>query len=89
MNSFVDRIDELLKTQKKNRNDLYNNLGIAKNLIGQWKQKGTIPSALVAYNIALYLGTSVEYLLTGEESDGYKDKYDDIKSAMQKVIDEK
>jgi len=66
-NMFVDRIDELLKKQGKKRPDLYSNLNIPKNLIGQWKQRGTIPSADVAVKIAEYLGTSVEYLVTGKK----------------------
>lgn len=84
--SFVGRIDALLKTKKKNRNDIYNDLSISKNLIGQWKQKGTIPSADTACKIADYLNTSVEFLVTGIEKDSSKVKYENLKSVIQNAI---
>ena len=68
MSDFVNRIDELLAKQNKNRNDIYNDLNIAKNLIGQWKQRNTIPAADIALKIAQYLNTTVEYLVNGTES---------------------
>ena len=87
-NDFVQRIDTLLKSQKKNRNDLYNDLNIPKNLIGQWKQRGTIPSADIACKIADYLNTSVEYLVTGIEKDIFKSKYENLKNVIQNAINE-
>ena len=85
--SFVDRIDDLLKKQKKNRNDLYKDLDIPKNLIGQWKQRGTIPNASIACKIADYLNTSVEFLVNGVEKDSYKGKYESLRTAVQDAID--
>ena len=87
MSDFVDRIDSLLSQHNKNRNDIYNDLGIAKNIIGQWKQRGTIPSADTALKIAQYLNTTVEYLLTGKESDEYKNKYDGLVSEIKDFAD--
>ena len=84
--SFVGRIDALLKTKKKNRNDIYNDLSISKNLIGQWTQKGTIPSADTACKIADYLNTSVEFLVTGIEKDSSKVKYENLKSVIKNEI---
>lgn len=83
----MDRIDSLLSQHNKNRNDIYNDLGIAKNIIGQWKQRGTIPSADTALKIAQYLNTSVEYLLTGTESNEFKNKYDDLVSEIKGLAD--
>ena len=87
MSDFVDRIDSLLSQHNKNRNDIYNDLGIAKNIIGQWKQRGTIPSADTALKIAQYLNTSVEYLLTGTESNEFKNKYNDLVSEIKGLAD--
>lgn len=86
--SFVARIDDLLKKQKKNRNDLYKDLDIPKNLIGQWKQRETIPNASIACKIADYLNTSVEFLVNGIEKDSYKVKYENLKSIIQNAINE-
>ena len=87
MNDFVDRIDEQLKLQGKTRTDLYNDLKIPKNLIGNWKQRGTIPSADVACKIASYLKTTSEYLVTGEDTAGYKAKYENLLQDIQNAIE--
>lgn len=88
MSDFVDRIDELLSEKKMNRNALYEKFNISKNLIGQWKQRGTIPSADIVCKIAEFLDTSAEYLVTGKERNIYKTKYDslllDIQTAIEK-----
>ena len=85
---FVERINTLLKEQKKTKAEFYSQLGIANNSITAWGKKNQSPSAEIAYNIARYLGTSVEYLLTGEESDEYRGKYDRLKERVQSAIDE-
>ena len=87
MSDFIDRIDSLLSQQNKNRNDIYNDLGLAKNIIGQWKQRGTIPAADTVLKIAQYLNTSVEYLLTGKESNEFKNKYDELVSDIKGLAD--
>ncbi|MBQ4014422.1 MAG: helix-turn-helix transcriptional regulator [Treponema sp.] len=65
MDSFVDRIDDLLKQNKQTRKDLVKAVGISDNAIAQWKFRGNTPSADTAVDIAKYLGTTVEYLVTG------------------------
>lgn len=82
MNDFVDRIDFLLKQKKLSRVNLNADCGLPKNLIAQWKQRGTIPSADIAVKIANYLNTSVEYLVTGSEP-GIKTK---IPEDLQEII---
>jgi transcriptional regulator with XRE-family HTH domain len=87
MNTFIDRLDGILKAQGKNRNDLYDNLHIAKNMIGNWKQRGTIPSADIVCKIAKYLDTTAEYLVTGEDFGGYKARYESLLNDIQSAID--
>ena len=86
---FFSRIEDMLKEKKKTQKDMVSYIGISAQSFTNWKSMNSIPSADVAVKIADYLETSVEYLITGKESDEYKNKYDDIKSAMRKVIDEK
>lgn len=91
-NLFVDRIDDLLKNQKKNRSNLYNDLNIPKNLIGQWKQRGTIPSADIACKIAKYLNTTVEYLVTGNDTSPLESEIKNLQlkiDQIAKIINEK
>ena len=87
MNDFVDRLDGVLKAVGLNRNDLYRDLKIPKNMIAKWKQRGTIPSAEIVCRIAAYLGTTVEYLVTGEESSGYKERYEGLLSGIRAAVD--
>lgn len=88
MLDFYKRIDDLLSHKKKSQKDLSDFLQLTSSQIfSNWKQRNSIPSADVAVKIADYLDTSVEYLVTGNEKDTYKEKYDDLKSAMQELID--
>ena len=66
---ITDRIDILLSSQKRTRNDLYSSLGIASNSLPTWKARGTIPAADIALKIADYLNVSIEFLLYGIEKD--------------------
>ena len=68
MNEFVDRIDNLLNQKNLKRNNLYEAIKeINAHSFYDWKRRGCVPSADIAYKIASYLGTSVEYLITGNE----------------------
>ncbi|MCR5494824.1 MAG: helix-turn-helix domain containing protein [Treponema sp.] len=44
-------------------------IGIDTSIMTAWKKRGTIPAADICLKIAEYLGTSVEYLVTGKEKD--------------------
>ena len=89
MSDFVTRIDNLLTEQNKKRSDLYEYVKeINSHSMYDWLRRNTVPSANIAVKIAQFLGTSVEYLVTGEEKDIYKKKYDILIGNMTKVIDE-
>lgn len=89
MSDFVTRIDNLLTDQNKKRSDLYEYVKeINSHSMYDWLRRNTVPSANIAVKIAQFLGTSVEYLVTGEEKDIYKKKYDTLIGNMTKVIDE-
>ena len=83
MIDFVDRIDGLLAKKGLNRNALYSEFDIPKNLIGIWKQRGTIPNAEIACKIASFLDTTVEYLVTGEENDSAKAELEELKRTIK------
>lgn len=48
--------------------DLAKGTGIRANTISDWKTKGTNPSADKIYRICDFMGISVDFLLTGEET---------------------
>lgn len=88
MNDFFKRIDELIKLNKTSQKDMCISIGISAQAFTNWKSRDSIPSADAALKIAKYLNTSVEYLLTGIESDEYKIKYDKLMNNLQTLITE-
>ena len=64
---LVERIDNLLHSISQTRVNLCDSLGIKKQSLTDWKNRGTIPAADVALKIADYLNVSLEYLLYGTE----------------------
>lgn len=73
------RIKELNITQETLCSDLQLNLGTFKQQITHSR----FPTVDTAYKIAQALGVSVEYLVTGKETDGKKQ----LLKEMQSVID--
>lgn len=88
MSIFIEQVDKLLSENGKTKIELARYAGISTQSFYDWKNRNTVPSADVAVKIARFLGTSVEYLVTGEEKDIYKKKYDILIGNMTKVIDE-
>jgi len=46
-----------------------------------------VPDAIEAYKIAQALNTTVEYLVTGEDTSPYKQELDKLKAAIIPVLD--
>lgn len=68
MNSmFWNRVDVERERLNLTRKDLARLTGISKNTIETWNARLTIPSGDKCLVIALALGVTVEYLLTGDE----------------------
>ena len=87
MSSFNDRIDELLKLNKKTKVELSQYAGISKQSFHDWKKRGTIPAADIALKIAEFLNTTVEYLVKGVNTNPLADEnqklYEAIKSSAE------
>ena len=67
MNQY-DRISDLLATIKKTRKQMCQETGISYNtLTGAYKRKTETINSKVIEKIAIYLDTTVEYLVTGNE----------------------
>ena len=64
---IVSRIDSILKNRNLKRKAVADAVGISLQPFTSWSNRGSIPGADIAYNIAQYLGVSLEWLLTGEE----------------------
>lgn len=86
--NFFERLEELIKEQNVSKKDLAAFAGITTQSFYDWSKRNTIPAADIALKIAQYLNTSVEYLLTGVETNEYKIKYDSLRTKIQKLLDE-
>lgn len=88
MEDFYSRIESLLKEQKKTQKEFAEAVGLsAPQAYITLRTRGTLPKADTALKMAQYLGTSVEYLLTGTEKDLYKGRFEKLLQEMQSVID--
>lgn len=63
----IERIDNLLELEGRTRKDLANAVGITTSAISTWSKRNSVPLADTAIKIADYLGTTVKYIMTGEE----------------------
>lgn len=88
MNDFFTRIEELLKEQNKTQKDFAEAVGLsAPQAYITQKSRGTYPKADMATKMAMYLNTTVEYLVTGKETNEYKVKYDKLKSSVLDAVE--
>lgn len=86
MIDFFERIDELLKTKKLTQKDLCQGIGLASvQTYSNWKLRNSIPAADIAFKIAQYLNTTVEYLLTGSESNILAEENATLKETLAKI----
>lgn len=67
METFIERLERLLKESHTTQAALADSIGLRRTTISDWKRNGSYPSADVAVKIAEKLDTSVEYLVTGVE----------------------
>lgn len=63
---FWDRIDQLITEKGLSRKNVADKIEINVGNIASWKTRHNYPSVAVVTKLAAALGTSVEYLVTGE-----------------------
>lgn len=68
MTKFAESVSTLLELKNLRKSDIVNTLGISDSTVRSWWGKDSLPSIEVGYKVAKYLGVTVEYLLTGEDS---------------------
>lgn len=66
---MYERFAELLKIGGKRPSDVTEATGISSTVFSEWKSGKSQPKVDKLVKIARYLGTTVEYLVTGETSD--------------------
>ena len=68
-NPVIERIEQLLLAQKKSKKELLQYIGIGESAFTRWKYDNGKSYIKYMPEIATFLGTTVEYLLNGCESD--------------------
>jgi transcriptional regulator with XRE-family HTH domain len=66
--NFGKRISDCMEKSGKSNKEITAQLGLSKNMIGNCK-KNQIPSTETLFELSQILGTTVEYLLTGKQSE--------------------
>jgi len=64
---FWRRADSLVKIRKISLEKFAAHIHVPRSTFFRWRQLGLIPDVITAYDIATALGTSVEFLITGED----------------------
>ena len=96
---IVSRIDKILEDNAHlSRADACRYAKINVRAMTDWATKGTIPAADTLYLVAEFLGSTVEFLITGKDKDGfsqneralvfdYRNLSSDNKDVVRKIID--
>ncbi len=87
MLDFWVRVKELLKAQNATQDKIAKQINERADTFSKWIQKDRLPDAEQSYKIAVALGVSVEYLVTGCQSDN-KEKIDKIVENLMTSIDD-
>ena len=77
---FYDRVKTLAKQNKTTIESVVNSAGLTINSYNSYKRHGNLPRLDEGVKIARALGVSVEYLVTGKETDGKKQFIEDLKN---------
>ena len=85
--AIYDRIKALCKDKAVSQKDLCESCGINPQSHKGRVTRKILPDASEAVKIATFLNTSVEYLVTGEEKNIYKEKYDKLLEKVDSFIE--
>lgn len=82
---FYDRVKTLAKQNKTTIESVVNSAGLTINSYNSYKRHGNLPRLDEGVKIARALGVSVEYLVTGEDSNPYKSKIEELKKIIMEL----
>lgn len=86
--TFWKNVSQVMKSKKISQEKMCEDIGISIWTLRSSISKQILPRVDVAKTIADYLGTSVDFLLTGLENNEYKKKLDLIKSDINKLLEQ-
>lgn len=82
---FWERLNALIKERKTTQEWVASQSNIKYQTFRNWSARHIIPDAIQSVAIAKALGTTVEYLVTGESTDPYKARYDNLVEAIRNL----
>lgn len=84
--SFWRTVNKLIKSQNTTQEAIAKTCAINFGTFKNRSSKKIVPDAIEAYKIAQALNTTVEYLVTGEDTSPYKQELDKLKAAIIPVL---
>ena len=84
---FWERVKQLIKQQNTTQEWVATQCDVSLGMIKSWIFNNRLPDAAQAVRMAKALNTTVEYLVTGQEKDLYKGRFEKLVQDMQSVID--
>lgn len=84
--SFWQNVNKLIKAQNTTQEAIAKTCAINFGTFKNRSSKKIVPDAIEAYKIAQALNTTVEYLVTGEDTSPYKQELDKLKAAIIPVL---
>lgn len=85
-NSFWLNVNTLIKTRKTTQEAIANECNINFGTFKNRSSKKVLPDAIEAYLIAQALNTTVEYLVTGQDSNPYKQRLDELEAKIKNLL---
>lgn len=82
---FYENVKQLVKTNNLTLRSFIESLGINYDSYNSCKKYNNLPRADEAVKIAQALGTTVEYLVTGEESNKAQQELDKLKQILREL----
>ena len=84
--SFWNRVKQLIKSNNTTQRGLSETIGLSARTLEIKIGRKSAPDVFEAYKIAQALNTTVEYLVTGEDTSPYKQELDKLKAAIIPVL---
>ena len=85
--NFWNRVKQLIKSNNTTQRGLSETIGLGARALEIKIGRKSAPDVFEAYKIAQALNTTVEYLVTGEDTSPYKQELDKLKAAIIPVLD--
>ena len=84
---FWKRTNKLIKDKNSKQENIAQECDIPYQTFRSWVTRQTFPDALQAYKIAQALGVSVEYLVTGSDTNPAERELKELKERLKNLVE--